>query len=265
MPTSPPVPQQTPVPTPPPAPAPVIAGGGGGGAPVVSLPGVPQTVQQLTALRLRGDELSRQLNSARNRRDMLARRLDRGDVDAQGLQQQVGFLDARILKLEQAIDENGQLIANAAPGVLVQTSSRFPINDFPRPRMDPTPIFIVFILFVLAPVAFGFVWRSLRRTAAPTLPHGWNEHLQRMERLEQAVDTIAIEIERISEGQRFLTKTLADRTPGADAAHRAPQPVAVPAAGEMPGPRALGAGAMNGVPMAQREGIEEQVGASGRQ
>ncbi|MGI9078147.1 MAG: hypothetical protein ACR2G6_12600 [Gemmatimonadaceae bacterium] len=33
----------------------------------------------------------------------------------------------------------------------------------------------------------------------------------RMERIEQAVDTIAIEVERISEGQRFTTKLLSER------------------------------------------------------
>ena len=33
----------------------------------------------------------------------------------------------------------------------------------------------------------------------------------RLERMEQAVDTIAIEVERVSEGQRFVTKVLAGR------------------------------------------------------
>jgi hypothetical protein len=35
----------------------------------------------------------------------------------------------------------------------------------------------------------------------------------RLERMEHAVDAIALEIERISEGQRFTTKLLAERTP----------------------------------------------------
>ena len=35
----------------------------------------------------------------------------------------------------------------------------------------------------------------------------------RLERLEAAVDAIAIEVERISEGQRFATGLLADRLP----------------------------------------------------
>src|SRR5262245_33522950 len=35
----------------------------------------------------------------------------------------------------------------------------------------------------------------------------------RLERMENAIDSIAIEVERISEGQRFTTKLLAERTP----------------------------------------------------
>ncbi|MGI8844361.1 MAG: hypothetical protein ACR2HZ_11715 [Gemmatimonadaceae bacterium] len=34
---------------------------------------------------------------------------------------------------------------------------------------------------------------------------------QRLERIEHAVDAIAIEVERISEGQRFTTRLLSDR------------------------------------------------------
>ena len=34
----------------------------------------------------------------------------------------------------------------------------------------------------------------------------------RLERIEQAVDAIAVEVERISEGQRFTTKLLSERS-----------------------------------------------------
>ncbi|HSA57372.1 MAG TPA: hypothetical protein VLE53_16800 [Gemmatimonadaceae bacterium] len=34
---------------------------------------------------------------------------------------------------------------------------------------------------------------------------------ERLSRIEQAVDAMAVEVERISEGQRFTTKLLADR------------------------------------------------------
>jgi hypothetical protein len=37
----------------------------------------------------------------------------------------------------------------------------------------------------------------------------------RLERVEQAVESIAIEMERVSEGQRFVTKLLIDRAPPA--------------------------------------------------
>jgi hypothetical protein len=35
----------------------------------------------------------------------------------------------------------------------------------------------------------------------------------RLERMEQALDSISIEVERISEGQRFATKMLAEKNP----------------------------------------------------
>ncbi|MEP6690726.1 MAG: hypothetical protein ABJD07_06180 [Gemmatimonadaceae bacterium] len=41
------------------------------------------------------------------------------------------------------------------------------------------------------------------------------EVTQRLEHMEQAIDAIAVEIERISEGQRFTTKLLSERTQAA--------------------------------------------------
>lgn len=54
-------------------------------------------------------------------------------------------------------------------------------------------------------------WSVRGRTRGPAeLPKGLE---QRLERIEQAVDSIAIEVERISEGQRFTTKLLSERAP----------------------------------------------------
>jgi len=48
---------------------------------------------------------------------------------------------------------------------------------------------------------------------APQIP---NDVSARMERMEQAIDAIALEVERISEGQRFTTKLLSEtRSPDA--------------------------------------------------
>ncbi|MFN8571679.1 MAG: hypothetical protein U0132_06430 [Gemmatimonadaceae bacterium] len=41
---------------------------------------------------------------------------------------------------------------------------------------------------------------------------------ERLQRIEQAVDAIAIEVERMSESQRFVTKVLAERLPAPGAA-----------------------------------------------
>lgn len=49
----------------------------------------------------------------------------------------------------------------------------------------------------------------------------------RLERIEQAIDSMAVEVERIAEGQRFVTKLLADRSaervgiPGSHSRHEA--------------------------------------------
>jgi hypothetical protein len=46
------------------------------------------------------------------------------------------------------------------------------------------------------------------------------EGAARMERMERAIDSVAVEIERISENQRFLTKLLAERGESAPALPR---------------------------------------------
>ena len=48
-------------------------------------------------------------------------------------------------------------------------------------------------------------------TEAPAIPAATDA---RLERMEQAIEAVAVEIERISEAQRFTTKLLADRSGG---------------------------------------------------
>ena len=61
---------------------------------------------------------------------------------------------------------------------------------------------------ILVPVARAFARRMDRDAVQPGSSH---EVTSRLERMEQALDSIAIEVERISEGQRFTTKLLAER------------------------------------------------------
>jgi hypothetical protein len=80
---------------------------------------------------------------------------------------------------------------------------------------------IPIILFIM--VGFTVVGLPIARAIAKKVERGADkprvpsEVSQRLERMEQALDAMAIEIERISEGQRFTTKLLSER-PGSSAA-----------------------------------------------
>ncbi|MEX2152841.1 MAG: hypothetical protein WD825_05830 [Gemmatimonadaceae bacterium] len=49
-----------------------------------------------------------------------------------------------------------------------------------------------------------------------------------LKRVEQAVDAMAIELERVGEGQRFLTKVLTDPSRHVESSSRSPQPDSIP-------------------------------------
>jgi hypothetical protein len=58
------------------------------------------------------------------------------------------------------------------------------------------------------PLARAAARRMDRQAVSAKIPP---ELTQRLERMEQAIDAIAVEVERISEGQRFTTRLLSDR------------------------------------------------------
>jgi len=80
--------------------------------------------------------------------------------------------------------------------------------------MDPSVVIVVAIVFgVLGTVCFPLARALARRiegrsvqTAVPA------DVTERLDRIERAVETVALEVERISEGQRFVTKLMAGRS-----------------------------------------------------
>jgi hypothetical protein len=63
---------------------------------------------------------------------------------------------------------------------------------------------------VLLPMSIAFARRMMGKTT-PTKPMGLSPELEeRLSRMEQAIDGVAIEMERVGEGQRFVTQLLAD-------------------------------------------------------
>jgi hypothetical protein len=72
----------------------------------------------------------------------------------------------------------------------------------------------LFAFLSVATMAMSPIFRAIgRRMENRQLPADPNrgELVERMERMEQAVDAIAVQVERIAEGQRFTTKLLSDR------------------------------------------------------
>lgn len=70
-------------------------------------------------------------------------------------------------------------------------------------------------------------WFRYRGQRPPSAPARDPQQEQRLARIESAVEAIALEVERISEGQRFTTRLLAERH-GALGAIGAGEPVSVP-------------------------------------
>ena len=75
-------------------------------------------------------------------------------------------------------------------------------------EMIPIALFAMVAVVALGvPLTRGFA-RRLEQSGPPKMS---GDVLARLERMEQAIDSIAVEVERISEGQRFTTKLLAQR------------------------------------------------------
>jgi len=208
----------------------VIRIDGQGGATTIELPTRPLTARDVQALRQRGGELSRQLTSANNRRNELSNALEDAEgVNRQGIEQRIAQLDQRIMGIEADIAANGRRLASAPARALPVSSESSVPAPFGLSSDQITGISIVGTLFVLFPLSVAMarnIWRRGSRHAAPVQSA---ESTQRMERLEQAVDAIAIEIERVSEGQRFVTRLLTEGSaPALSVGQKAAEPVRVP-------------------------------------
>ena len=185
--------------------APVLAPAG---APVAAPVGTPRTVADVVGLRAQRKELSNQLENVAARRARLARSLTGKDgVDRAGIEQRINVLDKRMLQLEADLGETGHQLA-IAPGALVAGAEAQQFNN-----VDPgivAGLGAVFTIFVLAPIAFSAARMMWKRTNRPVQPTMSDDASKRLERLEQGMDAIAIEIERVSEGQRFVTRLLSE-------------------------------------------------------
>jgi hypothetical protein len=70
-------------------------------------------------------------------------------------------------------------------------------------------LFII-VLAIGVPLVRAYIRRQDRRALAPQPDP---EATLRLERIETAIDAMSVEVERIAEGQRFVTRLLAERQP----------------------------------------------------
>ena len=81
----------------------------------------------------------------------------------------------------------------------------------------------IFVITIIAIVTSGVTlsaiahaWaESRKRSGAVAPPPRLDAIDARLSRLEEMVETVAVEMERVAEGQRFTAKLLADRMPAA--------------------------------------------------
>src|SRR4051812_46315962 len=82
------------------------------------------------------------------------------------------------------------------------------------PMLDPSVVVPLGFFAMVTTIAVGvpFVRATVRRMDRTPAAGLSPDVAARLERMEQAIDSIAIEVERVSEGQRFTTRLLSDRT-----------------------------------------------------
>lgn len=175
------------------------------------------------ALRSQRDVLRDQRSELEDRRDELVQSLtpDLPTAVRTGIEQRIAGIDARLAQLEIQIASVETDVAEAAglPGATLEPPS--------PPRSGPPEEF--FVLSGLALVIFGIpisiafarrIWRKAAGVTVATLPP---ELTQKMTEIERGMDAIAVEVERIGEGQRFVTQLLAEGGRRTDAARALPK------------------------------------------
>ena len=212
--------QVPPPPPPPPVPTPAPA-------PSAQLPGVPTTlqfptsVQELQGLRQRRQILREQREMATNRRGELVQELRSSRTDEIGqqgreaLQNRLKVVDEQILQIERDITTTEALMSGAAPEVLAESRAQENRNVNTGPD-DEEIAAISATFFGIGVVLTMIVGRFRRRRKAKFAAKnetaaGVASTDPNIQRLNAAVDAIAEEVERIGEGQRFVTQLLSTR------------------------------------------------------
>jgi hypothetical protein len=200
--------------------------------PVTQQPaGSPRAVFE--ALRNKREVLGEYMSRLLNRRNNVGERLNNPNAtpaERAALEQHLQELNARIIAMEKQLAAADAEVAAAAgiPGAAVPETRD--VRNGPPDGMLITGTVFVGIAVVIVAIAYARrLWKGATQVVTQ-IPAAFEA---RFIRFEQALDAVAIEIERVSEGQRFLTKVLGEENPRALGAGPA-QPVEVRAAAADP-------------------------------
>lgn len=166
--------------------------------------------------------LNDQLSSAQGEREEIAQRLRQPDVtgaDRAGLEQRLKVADTRVLDLQGQLADAQQREALAAsvPGATSRTPREVSDNRFEIVFSVTTVVFTVLAI----PIVIAWA-RRLWRKSSVTLSMT-PELDRRLDSIERAIETTALEVERIGEGQRFVTQLMASRATQETAALTSPK------------------------------------------
>lgn len=210
------------------------------GPTAITLVNAPTTRAEMKALTARRDEISRQISNITGRRDDIASQLRAAapGADKAGLEARLGTLDNRIVELETDLNVTGRQLASAKGDAAAFTEQPPPgASNEPSPGQI-TAMSVVFMVAVLMPLSIALGRRLMGRGSKQQPAAASPEIVQRLDRMDEGLEAIAIEIERISEGQRFVTRVLADGATPALGAGSA-QPIAVPIGERVPAERRI--------------------------
>ena len=156
-------------------------------------------------------ELSNQLDELESTRSAIntsLAKLPASDPARKALEERLGEVDKRIATVDGMLATNSAQLAQAAavPGAVVQP---------PRPIRQGPPeeayiVGTVFMLVVLLPLSIALARRIWKKSVV-TVTAFPRELADRLSRMENAVEATSLEVERIGEGQRFLTNLLTQK------------------------------------------------------
>jgi hypothetical protein len=189
--------QQTIQGTPAPTAAPVIAQG------ARSAPSAAAIYEGFKAQR---NELRNQLDDLQGTRQSIAGQLEELSPTAaerKPLEARLNDVDQRIVTVDGMLATNATQIAQAAaiPGAVVEPPP-YVREGPPEEAWVAGGFFMVLVIFPLTIAYARRIWRR-GAVAVSAFPKELSERLFRM---EQAVEATSLEVERIGEGQRFLTR-----------------------------------------------------------